>query len=54
MSTTYRRRRPSEAEREQRRSAERERVREAVEQLLTTDGWQRWSGPTFRRYSVII
>jgi hypothetical protein len=54
MSTTYRRRRLSEAEREQRRSAERERVKEAAEQLLTSEGWQRWvrARSMFRRYSA--
>ena len=54
MSTTYRRRRLSEAEREQRRNAERERVKEAAEQLLTSDGWQRWvrARSMFRRYSA--
>lgn len=54
MNTTYRRRRLSEAEREQRRSAERERVKEAAEQLLTSEGWQRWvrARSMFRRYSA--
>jgi hypothetical protein len=54
MSTTYRRRRLSEAAREQRRTAERERVKEAAEQLLTSDGWQRWvrARSMFRRYSA--
>ena len=54
MSTTYRRRRLSEAEREQRRNAERERVKEAAEQLLTSEGWQRWvrARSMFRRYSA--
>jgi hypothetical protein len=55
MSTTYRRRRLGEAEREQRRSADRERVKEAAEQLLTSDGWQRCGGSArsmFRRYSA--
>ena len=54
MSSTYRRRRLSEAEREQRRSAERERVKEAAEQLLTSEGWQRWvrARSMFRRYSA--
>jgi N-terminal domain of anti-restriction factor ArdC len=54
MSTTYRRRRLNEAEREQRRTAERERVKEAAEQLLTSDGWQRWvrARSMFRRYSA--
>jgi hypothetical protein len=56
MSTTYRRRSMSEAEREQRRSAERERVKEAAEQLLTSEGWQRWvrARSMFRRYSAFI
>ena len=54
MSTTYRRRTISEADREQRRSAERERVKEAAEQLLTSEGWQRWvrARSMFRRYSA--
>jgi len=44
----------SEAEREQRRSADRERVKEAAEQLLTSEGWQRWvrARSMFRRYSA--
>ena len=56
MTTTYRRHRLSEAEREQRRSAERERVKEAAEQLLTSEGWQRWvrARSMFRRYCVVI
>jgi hypothetical protein len=32
----------TEAEREQRRAADRERLKEAAEHLLTSDGWQRW------------
>jgi len=54
MSTRYRQRRLSEAEREQRRSAERERVKQAAEQLLTSDGWQRWvrARSMFRHYSA--
>jgi hypothetical protein len=54
MSTTYRRHRLSESEREQRRTAERERVKEAAEQLLTSEGWQRWvrARSMFRRYSA--
>lgn len=32
----------SEAEREQRRVQDRERLKAAAEQLLTSDGWQRW------------
>ena len=32
----------TDAEREQRRAADRERLKQAAEQLLTSDGWQRW------------
>jgi hypothetical protein len=35
-------RRLSDAEREQRRIADRERLHDAAQQLLTSDGWQRW------------
>jgi hypothetical protein len=51
---TYRRHRLSDAEREQRRTAERERVKQATEQLLTSEGWQRWvrARSMFRRYSA--
>ena len=53
--TTYHGRpRLTEAEREQRRTAQRERVKDAAEQLLTSDGWQRWvlARSMFRRYSA--
>jgi hypothetical protein len=54
MHNRHRRIRLSEAEREQRRGAERERVKEAAEQLLTSGGWQRWvrARSMFRRYSA--
>jgi hypothetical protein len=39
MSTT---RRLTDHEREQRREHDRERLKQAAEQLLTSDGWQRW------------
>ena len=54
MNTRYRRPRLSEAEREERRRAERERVKEAAEQLLTSEGWQRWvhARSMLRRYSA--
>jgi antirestriction protein ArdC len=43
MSTILlRRRRPTEAERAERRAAEREQMREAVEALRSSEGWQRW------------
>src|SRR5215218_11136256 len=32
----------TDAERELRRAADRERLKQAAEQLLTSDGWQRW------------
>lgn len=35
-------RRLSASEREQRRELDRERLKQAVEQLLTSEGWQRW------------
>jgi antirestriction protein ArdC len=40
--TKTRRRAPSEEERAARRAAQREQMREAVEALRTTEGWQRW------------
>lgn len=33
----------TDAEREQRRAQDRERLKAAAEQLLTSDGWQRWA-----------
>jgi antirestriction protein ArdC len=42
MSTIIQKRRPTEAERAERRAAEREQMREAVEALRTSEGWQRW------------
>ena len=35
-------RRLTETEREQRRAQDRERLKSAAEQLLTSEGWQRW------------
>jgi hypothetical protein len=32
----------SEAERAERRQRDRERLKQAAEQLLTSEGWQRW------------
>ena len=53
-NSTYHRRRPTETEREQRRAAARERVKQAAEQLLNSDGWQRWvtARSMFRNYSA--
>jgi hypothetical protein len=46
----------SEAEREQRRAQDRERLKAAAEQLLTSEGWQRWVRVRTRnglaRYSI--
>jgi antirestriction protein ArdC len=50
------RRRLTDAEREQRRAQDRERLKRAAEQLLASDGWQRWvrvrSRNGLARYSV--
>ena len=47
---------PTEQGREQRRTRDRERLKVAAEQLLTSEGWQRWVGVRSRnglaRYSV--
>jgi hypothetical protein len=54
MSTT--RRRLSEHEREQRRASDRERMQQAAEQLLGSEGWRRWvrvrSANGLSRYSL--
>lgn len=42
MTTKTKDRRPTEAERDRRRADEREQMREAVEALQTSEGWQRW------------
>jgi antirestriction protein ArdC len=42
MSTKTKRRPPTEEERAQRRAAERQQMREAVEALRAGEGWQRW------------
>jgi N-terminal domain of anti-restriction factor ArdC len=46
----------SEVEREQRRARDRERLREAAEQLLSSEGWRRWvstrSSNGLARYSI--
>lgn len=41
MATTSRRR-LSDQERDERRAEDRERLKQAAEQLLTSEGWQRW------------
>ena len=42
MSTKTKRRPPTDDERAERRAAEREQMREAVEAPRTSEGWQRW------------
>ena len=42
MSRRFNRRPLSEAERDARRHADRERIEQAARALLTTEGWQRW------------
>ena len=48
----------SESEREQRRARDRERLKLAAEELLTSEGWERWvhvrSRNGLSRYSAII
>ena len=50
------RRRLTDAERDERRAQDRQRLKEACEQLLSSDGWQRWVRARARnglaRYSV--
>jgi hypothetical protein len=48
------RRRLSEAQREQRRRADRERVKQAAAELLSSDGWRRWvrARETLHAYSA--
>ena len=50
------RRRPTEAERAERREADRRRAQEAVEALRCSEGWQRWLGARrhFHSYCAII
>src|SRR5215216_5278225 len=42
MARRFNRKPPTEAEREARRKADRERLEQAARTLLTSDGWQRW------------
>ena len=53
-NNAHRRNGLTDSEREQRRTAELERARQAAEQLLTSDGWRRWvrARSMFRRYSA--
>jgi hypothetical protein len=51
-------RRLSDAERDQRREQDRQRLQQAAEQLLDSDGWRRWvrvrSRNGLARYSLVI
>ncbi len=51
-------RRLTDNEREQRRERDRQRLEHATEQLVSSEGWQRWlrvrSRNGLARYSVII
>jgi flagellar motor protein MotB len=53
---TKTRRRTSESERDERRRSDRERLQQAAEELLTSEGWERWvrvrSRNGLARYSV--
>ena len=42
MARRFNRKPLTEAERDARRKADRERIEQAARDLLTTDGWQRW------------
>jgi hypothetical protein len=46
----------SEAERAERRQRDRERLQAAAEQLLTSEGWQRWvrARAVFHSYTLLI
>jgi N-terminal domain of anti-restriction factor ArdC len=42
MARRFNRKPPTDAERDARRNADRERIEQAARALLSTDGWQRW------------
>ena len=52
------RRQLTEAERDARRTADRERIEQAARSLLTTDGWRRWirvrATNGLSRYTLLI
>jgi len=54
MTSNRRRRTLTDAEREQRRTADRERAKQAASALLSSDGWARWarSRQLFASYSL--
>src|SRR4051794_14070684 len=47
-------RRLSEAERDQRRARDRQRLKDACEQLLSSEGWQRWVRPRPQRPRALL
>jgi len=50
----HRRSKPTDAERDARRNADRERLEQATRELLSSEGWQRWvrTRRCFHRYSL--
>jgi hypothetical protein len=56
MARRFKSKPPTEAERDARRKADRERIEQAARELLTTEGWQRWikvrASNGLSRYSV--
>lgn len=58
MARRHNRKPLTEAERDARRKADRERIEQAARALLTSEGWQRWirvrATNGLSRYSVVI
>ena len=58
MARRYNRKPLTEAERDARRKADRERIEQAARALLTSDGWRRWikvrASNGLSRYSLFI
>ena len=52
----HRRSKPTDAERDARRNADRARLEEATRELLSSQGWQRWvkTRRSFHRYSLVL
>jgi hypothetical protein len=58
MARQFNHKAPTDAERDARRKADRERIEQAARALLTTDGWQRWikvrASNGLSKYSLLI
>jgi hypothetical protein len=58
MARRFNRKPLTDAERDARRHADRDRIEQAARALLTTDGWQRWikvrASNGLSRYSLVI